>query len=59
MSPSAGAFGPRIDSTERVALVRINLSASSPEQKKRLERRIDKMLQAETLPGGRAFICPQ
>ena len=59
MSPSAGAFGPRVDSTERVALVRINLSASSAEQRRRLERRVDRLLQAEALPGGRAFLCPR
>jgi hypothetical protein len=58
MSPAANAFGPRIDSTERVALVRVNLSASSPEQRLRISRRVDRLLQAEQLPQGRAFICP-
>lgn len=57
MSPAAGAFGPRIDSTERVALVRINLSASGPGQRARVGQRIDKLLRAEQLPEGRAFLC--
>jgi len=57
MSPAAGAFGPRVDSTERVALVRVNLSASGPAQRARVAQRIDKLLQAEQLPQGRAFLC--
>ena len=58
MAPQAEAFGPRTDSTERVALVRVNLSASTLEQRRRLERRVGKLLQAEQLQGGRAFVCP-
>lgn len=59
MSPAAGAFGPRIDSTERVALVRVNLAASSREGRQRMARKIDRLLQQEVLPEGRAFICPE
>lgn len=57
MSPAGSAFGARLDSGERVALVRINLAAVPREAENRLGRRLDQLLANETRPGGRAFLC--
>lgn len=57
MSPAGAAFGPRLDSGERVALVRINLSLVSREAEARIGRKLDQLLGRETRPGGRAFLC--
>jgi hypothetical protein len=57
MSPAGSAFGPRLDTAERVALVRINLAAVPREVENRLGRRLDQLLVHETRPGGRAFLC--
>lgn len=57
MAPSASSFGPRMDSQERVALVRVNLAAVLPEGQARLARRLDALLASEAPKGGRAFLC--
>ena len=57
MSPAGSAFGPRLDSSERVALVRVNLAAMPREAETRLRRRLDQLLAREARPGGRAFLC--
>jgi hypothetical protein len=57
LSGAATAFGPRLDSQERIALIRVNLQAGPPEQKERLGWRLDQLLQQQVLPGHRAFIC--
>ncbi len=57
MAPSGNAFGPRIDSEERIALVRVNLAAVNGDPFTRIGRRLDGMLGAEAPEGGRAFLC--
>ena len=57
MSPAGSAFGPRLDTTEQVALLRINLAAMPREAGARLGRRLDQLLVREARPGGRAFLC--
>ncbi len=57
MSPAGSAFGPRLDSGEQVALIRINLAAVPKEAEARMGRRLDQLLAGETRPGGRAFLC--
>jgi len=57
MAPAASAFGPRMDSEERVALVRVNFASVPDEAFARLSRRADTLLVNETVEGGRAFLC--
>jgi hypothetical protein len=59
MAPAGNAFGPRMDSAERVALVRVNLAAMSDEVFARIGKRLDLMLGREAVAGGRAFLCLQ
>jgi hypothetical protein len=59
MTPAGSAFGPRLDSFEQVALVRVNLAAVAPEAEARIKRRLDGMLVREARPGGRAFLCQE
>jgi len=57
MAPAGNLFGPRLDSRERVGLLRINLSVMSPEQHRRLARKLDAAL-ARSLPvGASGFLC--
>ncbi len=57
MAPSGNAFGPRMDTDERVALVRVNLASMPDEAFTRLGKRIDSLLTREAGEGGRAFLC--
>jgi len=57
MAPSASSFGPRMDTSEQVALLRVNLAAGPPEAIQRIGRRLDALLGAEAPEGGRAFLC--
>jgi hypothetical protein len=57
MGPAGDMFGPRIDSAQRVALVRINLMATGPEQRRRLVKRLDEALRMEAPAGSRVLIC--
>jgi len=57
MAPAASAFGPRIDSEERVALVRINLASVNRESRLRIARRLDSLMQGVTPPGARGLVC--
>lgn len=55
--PGAGDFGVRIDTAERVGLVRINLVAGEPEWKERTAARLDQILGQEAVPGARTLLC--
>ncbi|HCP44920.1 MAG TPA: hypothetical protein DIU15_02675 [Deltaproteobacteria bacterium] len=57
LAPSGNLFGPRMDSQERVGLLRINLAAMDAAQRKKLARKLDAML-ARALPAGSSgFLC--
>lgn len=58
MNPAATRFGPRMDSTERVGIVRVQLAAMNDEQRARTRLRIRDLL-AGTLPGMRALVCDE
>ncbi len=53
----AGNFGPRMDSAERVAVLRVNLASASAEQRRKTTRHLTSHLAAQVLPGHRAFLC--
>ena len=57
MSPNDGGFGPTIDSRDRVALLRINLSAQGPEQRRATAMALERALAREVQPGARAHLC--
>lgn len=59
MAPSGNAFGPRMDTEERVALVRVNFASMPQEAFTRLGKRVDALLSLEAPEGGRAFLCLQ
>ncbi len=56
MSPAA-RYGPRIDGRERVALIRVNMTAVTDEQYARSVRRLEVFLAQETADGATAFLC--
>ncbi|MCO4770109.1 MAG: hypothetical protein KDA24_08780 [Deltaproteobacteria bacterium] len=58
MSP-ATALGPRVDSRERVGLIRVNLSTVTDEQARRIARKLDGFLAQVTPEGSRALLCSE
>jgi hypothetical protein len=59
MNPMGSAFGPRIDGSERVGLIRISLAPSTAEQRDRSRRRLDALLQQSLPQGTRGLLCPE
>jgi len=59
MAPTGDMFGPRIDSAQRVALVRVNLMPTTPEMRKRVTKRLEDALLLEAPEGARAIVCEE
>ncbi len=57
MSPNAGGFGPTMDSRERVALLRVNLSAQAAELQRGTAQSVERSLERQVQPGARAYLC--
>ncbi len=57
MTPDDGGFGPTMDSSERVALLRVNLSAQNTQQRRATHKSLARALAAQVVPGARAHIC--
>jgi len=57
MSPNDGGFGPTMDSRERVALLRVNLAAQSPELQRVTVQSVERSLERHIQPGARAYLC--
>lgn len=59
MGPTGDMFGPRIDSAQRVALVRVNLMPTAADQRRRIVKRLSDALALEAPEGARALICAE
>ncbi len=59
LNPAANAFGPRLDSAERVALVRVNLKPGTEQQRRRMLAALEPMLQGALPPKASAILCAQ
>ena len=57
LAPAGNLFGARLDSNERIGLLRLNLSAMSPEERDRIGRRLDAALSRSVEPEATAFLC--
>ena len=57
MSPNDGGFGPTMDSQERVALLRVNLTAVNAEQRRKTGKSLERLLLQQLQPEARAFLC--
>lgn len=55
--PGATDFGVRIDTSERVGLIRVHLSAGDRESQDRLAARLEGVLVQEAAPGARVMLC--
>jgi|GEM_PF-1794296 len=59
MNPMGSAFGPRIDDSARVGLIRVNLAPMTAEARDRLRKRLNTTLEQSLPPGTRGFFCPE
>lgn len=57
LNPAANAFGPRVDTADRVALLRVNLKPGTEEQRRRTLARLEPMLEASLPPQATAMLC--
>jgi len=57
MAPTGDMFGPRIDSAQRVALVRVNLMPTTAEARRRIAKRLEDALAVEAPEGARTLLC--
>jgi hypothetical protein len=59
LNPGASKYGPRIDHTERIALIRVNLMPGNEEQQERTRERLEELLLAMLPPGASGLFCAE
>lgn len=59
LNPAASSLGPRMDHTERVALLRIHLIPGSAEQQERTRKRLEELLLSMLPPKATGLFCAE
>ena len=59
LNPAASSLGPRMDHTERVALIRVHLVPSTPEQRERMRVRLEELLRSMLPPRASGIFCEE
>jgi hypothetical protein len=59
LNPAASSLGPRIDHSERVALIRVHVIPSTPEQVERTRERLEELLRSMLPPRASGIFCSQ
>lgn len=57
LNPAANRLGPRMDHTERVALIRVHLVPSTADQVERMRKRLEELLRSMLPPKASGLFC--